>query len=128
MARDTTPSTPGVPQDVRRMMETSIGQAKQAVEQYMAAAHQALGAARSTAEAAQAGARDINEKAIGFAQTNVSAAFEFAERLARAKDFQEIAELQKEFLQTQTEKMTAQMRELGGMAGRAASEAMKPKR
>jgi phasin family protein len=110
------------------MMETSIGKAKQAVEQYMQAAQQALGAVQSSAQAAQAGARDMNEKAIGFARANVSAALDLAERFARAKDLQEVAQLQKEFLQSQTEKMTVQMRELGGVASRTASEAMKPGR
>jgi phasin len=128
MARDTSSSIPDVPQDVRQMMETSIGKAKQAVEQYMQAAQQALGAVQSSAQAAQAGARDMNEKAIGFARANVSAALDLAERFARAKDLQEVAQLQKEFLQSQTEKMTAQMRELGGVASRTASEAMKPGR
>jgi phasin len=127
MARNPTSPIPGVPQEVRQMMETSIAQAKQAVEQYMTAAHKALGAAQSSAQAAQAGARDINEKAIDFAQANVKAAFDFTERLAEARDLQQIAELQKQFLQAQTEKMTAQMKELGGIASRTAGEAMKPR-
>ena len=65
---------------------TTLAQAKQAVDQYMREAMRLYGAVESSVEAAQGGAREINRKAISFAERNVYAAFDFAQRLVRAKD------------------------------------------
>ena len=64
------------------------------------------GAVEASAEAAQSGAREINRKAIGFAEKNVNAAFDFAQRLVRAMDPKEIVQLQQEFLKQQVEQMS----------------------
>ncbi len=48
-------------------------------------------------------------------------AFDFAEKLVRASGPQEIASLQQEFLRTQMENFTRQMRELGDTASRKRS-------
>src|SRR3954447_2894334 len=83
-------------QNVRQAAETTLSQAKQAVDQYMREATRLYGAVEASAEAAQAGGREINRKAISFAETNVNAAFDFAQRLVRAKDPKEIVQLQQE--------------------------------
>ena len=104
---------PDPAQNVRQAAETTLSQAKQAVDQYMREATRLYGAVEASAEAAQAGGREINRKAISFAETNVNAAFDFAQRLVRAKDPKEIVQLQQEFLKQQVEQMSSQMKELG---------------
>ena len=114
---------PNPAQNVRQAAETTLSQAKQAVDQYMREATRLYGAVEASAEAAQSGAREINRKAIGFAETNVNAAFDFAQRLVRAKDPKEIVQLQQEFLKQQVEQMSGQMKELGEHATQTAQSA-----
>ena len=113
----------GIPQSMREMAEQSVIQARHALEEYMAAAQRAMSAMEGSAQAAQAGARDASRKAVEYAETNVGAAFDLAERLVRAQDMREIVALQQEFLRTQMERFGAQMRELGELATRTATDA-----
>ena len=119
MADNKGASGQGIPQNMREMAESSVAQAKRAVEQYFQAAHRALETVESSTEAAQAGARDLRTKAVDYAESNIRGAFDFAERLVRAQNLQEIVSLQQEFLRQQTEQMSRQMQELGsrGAAG-----------
>jgi len=114
---------PDPAQNIRQTAEATLAQAKQAVDQYMREAVRLYGAMESSVEAAQSGARDINRKAIGFAERNVSAAFDFAHELVRAKDPQEMVRLQQEFLKRQVEQMSGQMKELGQDASQTAQTA-----
>ena len=70
-------------QGVRQAAENTLSQARQAVDQYMREATRLHEAAEASADAAQSGTREINRKAIGFAETNVNAAFDFAQQLVR---------------------------------------------
>ncbi|HEX2137182.1 MAG TPA: TIGR01841 family phasin [Microvirga sp.] len=122
MADNRGASNQAVPESMRHMAETSLAQAKRAVEEYMAAAQRAMSAIEGSAQVAQAGARDVSRRAVGYAEQNVTAAFDFAERLVRAQDLRELISLQQEFLRTQMERFGAQMRELGEVAARTATE------
>jgi hypothetical protein len=55
----------------------------------------------------------MNDKAVGFAEANVAAGFELAQRLLAAKDPQEMGVVYQGHLREQMEKMNAQFRELG---------------
>jgi Phasin protein len=61
----------------------------------------------------------MNEKAVAYAEANVKAGFELAERLLRAKDPQEMGTIYQDHLKEQMEKMNSQFRELGSLATRA---------
>jgi phasin len=100
-------------QSVRQAAESTLTQAKQAVDQYLREANRLYGAMESSVEAAQSGRREVNRRAISFAETNVNAAFDFAQQLVRAKDPKEIVQLQQDFLKHQVEQMNSQMKELG---------------
>ena len=89
---------PDLSQGVRQAAESTLTQAKQAVDQYMREANRLYGALEASADAAQSGRREINRKAIGFAEKNVNATFDFAQQMVRAKDPKEIVSLQQEFL------------------------------
>jgi phasin len=62
---------------------------------------------------ALAGVKDVSTKAVSFAEKNVTAAFDLAEKLVHAKDVSEMMALQTEFLKAQMEAVQAQARELG---------------
>ncbi len=76
---------------------------------------------------AQAGARDVGKKAMTFAEQNVANSFEFAHKLVRAKDVQEILRLHSEFIRAQMEALSNQAKELGDAASTAAKDTGKPR-
>ena len=120
-------STEAMSQGVRNAAETTLAKAQEAVTQYMKETTRVFSAVDSTAQATQAGARDVTQKAVGYAETNIAAVFDFTRQLLHAKDPQEFLKLQQGFVQKQAESLGAQIREMGstvaGTASRAASRA-----
>jgi phasin len=112
----------GVPEHVRQAAETTLAQAKQAVDQYLQQATNLQEKVESSVQAAQAGARDMNRNVLAAAEANINATFDFAQQLVRAKDPQEVVALQQKFLQQQFERMKDQMQEAGGAAARTAAD------
>jgi phasin family protein len=92
----------------------------------MTAAQKTVTTMEAQATAAQSGAKDVGQKAMGFAEQNIANSFEFAQRLVRAKDLQEVMALQQEFLATQMKAMSEQAKDLGA-AGKSAMDSVKPK-
>ena len=64
---------------------------------------------------------------MSFAEQNVANSFEFAQKLVRAKDIQEVMTLQQEFLQSQMKAMSEQAKDIGSAATKTAMENLKPK-
>jgi len=114
-----------IPPEMRAFAEKSVEQAKQAFDGFISAAHNAVTAFEGHAESARKGAKHVTEKAMDFAEQNVAASFEFAQKLFRAKDVQEVMKLQAEFIRTQMQVLAEQAKELGESAGKASSEAAK---
>lgn len=112
----------GVPENVRQAAETTLAQAKQAVDQYLHQATTLQEKVGSSVQAAQAGARNMNQNVWAAAEANINATFDFAQQLVRAKNPQEVVVLQQKFLQQQFERMKGQMQEIGGTATRTATE------
>jgi hypothetical protein len=75
---------------------------------------------------ARSGAKDVGEKAMTFAQRNIMASFEFAQKLVRAKDVQEMMKLQTDYIQSQMQTLGEQAKELQN-ASKAAMDSGKPK-
>jgi phasin len=114
-----------IPPEMRAFAEKSVEQAKQAFDGFISATHNAVTAFEGHAETARKGAKHVTEKAMNFAEQNVAASFEFAQKLLRAKDVQEVLKLQAEFVRTQMQVLAEQAKELGESAGKASSEATK---
>jgi hypothetical protein len=74
--------------------EKSVEQARIAFNTFMTAAQQAAATFEGQAKAAHAGAKDIGDKAMGYAERNVANTFAFASRLVHAKDSQDFIRLQ----------------------------------
>ena len=112
MAKDAMPNFE-IPAEMRRFAETSVAQAKQAFDGFMSAAQQAVERMESQTAAAQAGASDASRKAMAFAGQNMAASFAFAQKLAQARDVEEVMRLQADFLRSQMQTYAEQARELG---------------
>jgi len=116
-----------IPNELRSLAEQSVTQARKAFEGFVQAANQAVGQMRGQAEAAHSGASEIAHKSMEYAEKNVQATFDFAQRLMRAKDATEVMALQSEYLGRQMQALSSQVQELGQSAAKMVVDAAKPK-
>ena len=116
-----------VPTQMRQFAEQSLEQARKAVDGFLTQAQKAVTTVEAQANAAQSNAKDMGQKAMGFAEQNIANSFEYAQKLVRAKDIQEVMALQQEYLQSQMKAMSEQAKDLGSTASKAAMSAVKPK-
>ena len=116
-----------VPTQMRQFAEQSVEQAKKAVDGFLTAAQRTAAALETQANTAQSGAKDVRQKVMSFAEQNIANSFEYAQKLVRAKDVQEVVALQQEFLKSQMQAMQAQAKDLGTAATQAAASVTKPK-
>ncbi|MGA8611002.1 MAG: phasin family protein [Xanthobacteraceae bacterium] len=117
-----------IPNELRSFAEQSVTQARQAFEGFIQAANQAVGQMRGQAEAAHSSASEIAHKSMEYAEKNVAATFDFAQKLMRAKDATEVMALQSEYLGRQMQALSGQVQELGQSAAKMAVDAAKPKK
>jgi phasin len=117
-----------IPNELRSFAEQSVTQARQAFEGFIQAANQAVGQMRGQAEAAHSGASEIAHKSMEYAEKNVAATFDYAQRLMRAKDATEVMALQSEYLGRQMQALSGQVQELGQSAAKMVVDAAKPKK
>jgi phasin len=116
-----------IPHEMRALAERSVEQARKAFDGFMTAAQKAASGMEGQASAVQASAVDVRQKAMTFAEANVASSFEFAQKLVRAKDLEEVTRLQGEFVQRQMRALAEQSQELGQTATRAAMDATRPR-
>lgn len=109
-----------IPSEMRSFAEQSVAQARKAFDGFMTAAQGAVSTLEGQAAAAQAGAKDVQRKAVAFAEHNVDASFDFARKLLTAKDTGEMVKLHAEYMKAQIQVLTEQARELGQTATKAA--------
>ena len=102
----------GIPSQIIDLAEKSVEQARGAFLGFIGAAQKATDAA----ETLPSSAKDAMAKAMSFAENNVNAAFDLAQKLVRAKDVNEVLALQSEFAKSQMAAMQTQAKELGAVA------------
>lgn len=107
-----------IPAEMRTMAEKGVEQAKQAFESLLTATQHAALTAGTQFASMQNDARETGELAMRFAQRNVTSAFEFAEKLVRAKDPQEVAKLHADYARSQFEALSEQAKEIGQKASK----------
>src|SRR5215212_9200274 len=112
-----------VPEEMRTMAERSVTQARQALESFLGAARRTAETMEQTTDKVQAGAKDMAQRTLSSAEQNIRTSLDYAERLVRAKDLQEAAQIQSEFVRTQAEAMQAQIKEFGSAAQSAMGQA-----
>src|SRR5262245_9699576 len=84
MAKEGTPRFE-IPADTRALAEKSVEQAKQAFDIFISVAQHAVSTAENQAASVQAGAKEVGELAMGFAERNITSSFEFVQRLLQAR-------------------------------------------
>jgi phasin len=116
-----------IPKEMRSMAEASFDQARKTFEKFLANAQSAAGSIEEHGATVRAGAKDINAKAIAYAEKNVQASLDYAQSLLHAKDLAEVMRLHGEYVQAQMRSLAEQASEMSQIATRAAMDAGKPK-
>jgi phasin len=93
--------------DMRDMVEKSVEQARQAFDSFIGAARRAVD---MFGETAGKGAKDVAEKAVTFAEKDMAISFDFARKLVRAHDVQDVLKLQAEYVNAQVQLFSEHVR------------------
>ena len=96
-------------------------------EKFLTSAHATAGSLEERGAPARAGAKDISNKAIAYAEKNVQASLDYAQSLLKATDLTEVMRLHSEYVQGQMRSLAEQASEMGQIVSKAAMEAAKPK-
>jgi phasin len=102
-----------VPPDMHAFAEKSVAQAREAFDGFIGAARKVAEQAQTTAATAQSNAKDMTQLAMSFAERNIVSTFDFAQKLARAKDANELLTLHTDYLKRQMEALSEQAKEIG---------------
>jgi phasin len=116
-----------IPKEMRSMAEASFDQARKSFEKFLSGAQATAGSIEERGASVRAGAKDISAKAIPYAEKNVQASLDYAEKLLHAKDLTEVMKLHSEYVQAQMRSLAEQASEMGQIVSRAAMDAAKPK-
>jgi phasin len=100
------------PDDMRDLAERSVEQARRAFESFLGAAEQAVAGIERRSESIHTASRDVTRRAFTYAGDNIGAAFDLAQKLARARDYEEVVRLQMEFLRLQMANFQGQIASL----------------
>jgi phasin len=121
------PKSFDIPQNMKDFAEAGFDQARKAFENFMSAAQKSASTFEDQGQAAQATGKELSGKAVGFAEANVRASLDYAERLLKAKDVTEVLKLHGEHIQERMRALAEQASEMGQTMTRAAMDATKPK-
>lgn len=113
-----------IPEQLRDATDQAVGQARKAFEQFLDATHKAVSQVEGSAKTMGDNAADARRKALDYAEENIAASFEVAQKLARAQTMEEIMKIQQEYLEKRVSAAMTQGQQFGGMMSRAASAAM----
>jgi phasin len=107
-----------IPAEMRAFAEKSVEQARQALDSFCSATQKAV----STVDQQAAGAKDAGTHAMRFAERNIASSFDFAHRLVRARDAQEVMALHADYVKAQVAAFGEQAKEMSKQAARLAGE------
>ena len=92
----------------------------------MSAASRTVSDMEARANTASSGVRDVSGRAIGFAQRNIAASFDFAQKLVQARNVEDVLKLQQDYIQEQIRALNEQAKELGEVASKVTRETVQP--
>ena len=114
-----------IPAAMREMAERNVEQARSAYTQFMDMARQAQDMVAKSSDAMATSAKEVQARAVRYAQENMDSSFAFASDLARARDLREFLEIQQRYAQKQAMTYTQQAQELGRLMADAAQMAQR---
>jgi phasin len=115
-----------VPESVRALAEKTVTQTREAYEKGKDALEEAVDALERSFDAAGQGAAAFNRKLIDIAQRNLNSGFDLAKKLAGAKNFAEMVELQSAFLRQQFDVFASQANEIRALTTKIAADTSEP--
>jgi hypothetical protein len=101
-----------IPEHVQTFIETGVSTTRDSFDKATEYAKQHMRTVEQVVQAAQSTSKQLGDKVLGHAETNVEAVFKAAQNFARAKTLPELARLQSDFFQQQLTVATAQGQEL----------------
>ena len=116
------PANVEVPETFRKLAEQNVSQARKAYEQFMTMARQAQDMMNQSSGAMTDAAREVQSKALGYAEKNMEAGFAFVGELARAKDLKDFLEIQSKHTQKSMQTYKEQAEELGRLIAEASKK------
>ena len=116
-----------IPPEMLAFAQRSFEQAKFAFDKFMDAAQSTMSTFESQTNVAHVDAKEVTQKIREFAEQNVAAVFDHAQKLTQAKDAQALLTLHGEFIQSQMQVLSEQARALGEVSNKAAMDTAKPK-
>jgi len=102
-----------IPNEMRDFAEKSVEQARKAFDGFIGAASKAAAAAETQATVASTSSREVAQKTISYTEQNIAASFDFAQKVVRAKNLQELMQVQAEFVKKQAEALQHQLQDVG---------------
>ncbi len=105
-----------VPAEMRDFAEKSVDQARKAFDSFIGAARRTADTVQGSADLARSNASHMSSRGFEYAEQNINAAFDLAQKLVRSKDLQEAMQHQAEFVRSQFAAIQAQAKEFGGLA------------
>jgi phasin len=108
--------------EMRAFAEKSVEQARAAFDSFISATQQAVNTAQSQALTAHSGVREVGELAMRFAERNISASFEFAQRLMQVRDPKDVTALHADYVSSQIAALTEQAKELSKQTAKIAGK------
>jgi phasin len=115
-----------VPAAFREFAEKGVAQSKEAYEKFKATAEQNTEILETMYSTATQGSTEYGLKLIEIARYNTNAAFTFVEKLFGVKTPSELIEVATAHSRTQFETLSAQGKELAGLAQKVATETAEP--
>ena len=104
-----------IPEAMRDMAERNVDQARSAYGQFLEMARQAQDLVSKSSDTMAQSAREIQIKAMRYAEQNMEANFAFVGELAKARDLRDYMEIQSRHAQRQMQTYSEQAQELGRM-------------
>ena len=71
------------------------------------------------------GGSELTNKIFGYSERNVTSAFEFAQRVVQARNVDELASLQMEFVKAQMQVLTEEAKDLSETVAKAVMDSLK---
>jgi len=112
----TAPPQFDIPSEIRVVAQRSIEQAKLAFDNYMRMTWDASSMFQARVEECQVGVQEIGNQMMDFILRNITLRFEFCERFVQVKDAEELLRLLNDFIQSQMQIMSEQIKDLGLVA------------
>lgn len=112
-----------IPVELREFAEKSVDQARKAFDGFLGAAHKAVSTFENQSTPVPFTSHEMARRTLSYAESNIAAAFDLAEKLVRAKDLNEVTQYQSEYLKHQFAALQEQARDFGATVQKSAADA-----